>query len=167
MARRASVPLVLFSALLAAATDMPRFEDYPASTDRHGPAAPVKLVTRSERMFQTLLTEAGKKPPDFAGHYKFDIWGCGSECAASAVVDLQSGDVYAPPLAKKVEGWGHWISCVSMFEGTGFEYHVNSRLMITRCGSNFDKDGKNHPDVYYLLWDGAGFKELLHVRAKR
>jgi hypothetical protein len=165
--RQSSILFILFPALLFAGTDVPRFEDYPAPTDWHGPAASIKLITRSERMFRTRLIEAARESPDFAGHYKFAGWGCGSVCGAGAIIDLQSGDVYAPPLGGKGEGWERWISCPALFDGTGYEYHLNSRLMVVRCGWNFDQDGKNWPDLYYLLWEGTKFKELLHVPQKR
>src|ERR1700744_3199878 len=99
--------LLFFTLLLLTAADSPRFEDYPAATDWHGPAPPVKLVTRSEEMFQTRLTEGAKEPANFAGHYRFTFWGCGASCSASAIIDLETGDVYAPPLAEKGEGWQH------------------------------------------------------------
>lgn len=118
-------------------------------------------------MFRTRLAEAAKEPPDFAGHYKFAIWGCGSNCAAGAIVDLQSGEVYAPPLGGKGEGWQRWISCTGLLDSTGYEYHLNSRLMIVRCGWSFDQDGKNRPDVYYLLWEGTQFRQLLNIPMKR
>jgi hypothetical protein len=160
--------LPMFSLLLLSAeTNAPRFGDYPAQADWHGSAASIKLITRSERMFRTRLTEAAKEPPDFAGHYKFAGWGCGSLCGAGAIIDLQSGDVYQPPLAEQGGGWQHWISCAASFDGTGYEYHLTSKLMIVRCGSNFDQSGKNWPDVYYLLWEGTGFKTLLHIPKKR
>jgi len=39
--------------------------------------------------------------------------------------------------------------------------------MIVRCGSNYDAAGINHPDVYYLLWEGNRFRELLHIKPPR
>jgi hypothetical protein len=88
---------------------IPRFEDYPANEEWQGPLAAVKLVTASERMFVTRLTEAAKQPPDFAGHYRFAGWGCGSVCAAGAIVDLKTGVVYPPPFGGKYTGVAHWI----------------------------------------------------------
>lgn len=163
-----TVRRLLISTLVAlcvsGSEQVPAFEDYAVRTESRGPATPVKLTTRSERMFRARLSEAAKQPPDFAGHYKFAVWGCGSMCAAGAIIDLTSGRVYPPPLAGAGQGWDRWISCPGMFEGTGYEYRVESRLMIVRCGSNFDKKGRNRPDVYYLLWTDTMFKTLLHVR---
>jgi hypothetical protein len=116
-------------------------------------------------MFRTRLTEAATQPPDFAGHYRFAVWGCGSNCGAGAILDLQNGAVYQPPLAFGRKGWERWMSCAALLQDTGYEYHVDSRLMIVRCGYGFDEQGKNWPDVHYLLWEGTRFKELLHIPA--
>jgi len=89
----------------ASQRQIPRFEDYPVPEKWQGPAAPVKLTTASERMFATRLREASKQPPDFAGHYRFAGWGCGSACAAGAIIDLATGNVYQPPFAGKAGGW--------------------------------------------------------------
>jgi len=161
-----AVLMVCASARLWAAADLPRFEEYPSPTDWRGPAAAVKLITRSEQMFRTLLLEAGRQPPNFAGHYRITYWGCGSNCSASAVVDLQTGDIYPPFLGGKGQGWERWISCTASFEGTDDEFYLDSRLMIVRCGLNVDPNGKNKPDLYYLLWEGTKFKELLHPRTE-
>ena len=88
-------------------------------------------------------------------------------CAAGAIVDLQNGAVSPPPLG----GTGYRLaaldSCAATFDDTGYEYRRDSSLMIVRCGCNYDASGKNRPDIYYLLWEGNGFKELLHIRAKK
>src|SRR5690242_7254065 len=77
----------------------PRLEDFLVVENWIPPAAPLKLPLRSERMFQTQLVNAAKERPNFAGHYRFTYWGCGSFCSAAALVDLQTGDVFPPPLA--------------------------------------------------------------------
>jgi hypothetical protein len=110
----------------------PRFEDYPAEL-WNGVPAPVKLTTRSERMFVTRLTEAGKGPPDFAGRYRFAGWGCGSVCAAGAIVDLQTGLVFPPPLrSREKSGWDRWVFAGGPVQGPYVEYRRDSRLMIVR-----------------------------------
>jgi hypothetical protein len=159
--------LTLAWACAACGAELPRFTDYPVKEAWQGSSAPIKLLTRSERMFKTVLTQASKEPPDFAGHYRFAGWGCGSLCGAGAIIDLQSGKVYQPPLGGKGGGWSRWISCSALFEGTGYEYHVDSRMMIVRCGRNFDEHGKNWPEIDYLLWQGNGFKNLLRIPEKQ
>lgn len=101
----------------------------------------------------------------FAGRFREAGWGCGSNCGAGAFIDLSTGRVYPPPLSSKGEGWERWMYCGTMFEGNGFEYRLNSRLIVARCGWNPDKSNRNHPDVYYFVWEGDGFHALKHVRA--
>jgi len=73
-------------------TPRPRFEDYPVSESWQGPAASVEFKSPSERVFRTQIKEAAKKPPNFAGHYRFAIWGCGTGCAGGAN--------YRPPIGR-------------------------------------------------------------------
>src|SRR5437763_571379 len=77
----------------------PRFEDYPIREIWQGPPAPLKLTTRSDRMFKTQLTNTAKEPPNFAGRFRMAYWGCGPDCAAAALIHLRSGDVFAPLMA--------------------------------------------------------------------
>ena len=164
---KAAWSLALLAAALTQGADLPHFDEYPSSAEWHGPAAAVKLLTPSERMFTTKLSEAAREAPNFAGHYRIPSWGCGTFCAAGAVIDLQTGDVFPPPLALKGNGWQHWISCAASFEGAGGEFHVSSNLLIARCGHNFSPQGKNRPDAYYLLWEDNKFKELTHLHPPR
>ena len=87
-----------------ASDNPPRFEDYPAIETWNGSHPVLSLTTPSERMFRTQLTNASKELPDFAGRYRFVTWGCGSSCAAGAIIDLQAGTVLSPPLGGKGDG---------------------------------------------------------------
>lgn len=154
---------LLCSAILGAQTARPpRFEDYPVTEVWQGVAAPLKLTTRSERMFRTQLTEAAKQAPDFAGHYKFAGWGCGSACAAGAIIDLQTGDVLPPPRGSHGNGWDRWIFCGGVFDRPYVECRRDSRLLILRCSAGSDWG----PDVFYFVLDGSQFRQLLRIRAR-
>ena len=66
------------------------------------------------RRFKTRITKDYKeKGRNFAGHYCFIYWGCGSPCKASAVVDLETGNVYDGPSSS-----------------LGYDYRKDSRLLI-------------------------------------
>jgi hypothetical protein len=150
------------------AKNPPRFQDFPVVEIWQGPPAPLKLITGSERMFKTKLTEATKQSASFAGHYTMAGWGCGSMCGAAAFIDLKTGDVYQPPLATpNGTGWDRWIMCPGLFEGTGDEFHVDSRLMIVRCGMNYsDRLQTNIPDTWYFVWEPNRFREVFFVSGK-
>jgi hypothetical protein len=144
----------------------PRFEDYPVGEVWRGPNAPVSLPTRRERMFRTILAAAGKKPPNFAGHYRFETWGCGTECVAGALIDLQTGNVFRPPLAGEGRGWENWIISPSMWVGSGIDFRPDSSLMVVRCGGKFKQD-QYIPEVHYFVWDGRRFSRTSPATGER
>jgi hypothetical protein len=109
------------------------------------------------------VLHASQQPANFALHYRFDIWGWGSNCASGVIVDLATGQVPAPPLSKT----GELLACTSSFEGCGVEVRLESRLMIVRCGLNFDKQlQRNVPDVYYFALEEQRFREMAHLDGK-
>jgi hypothetical protein len=137
-----------------ASVKQPRFEDYPITETWQGARAALKLTKPSERMFRTQLANASKQPPDFAGHYRFAGWGCGSDCAAGAIIDLQTGAVFPPPLGKEDD----WMFCGGIVEGGFTTYRRDSRLMIVRC-----QEGLSEIGVHYLVWENQRFREILHL----
>jgi hypothetical protein len=108
----------------------PRWQEFPAPTDWQGPNAPVKFARPDERMFRTRLTAAAKLPPNFAAHYQFVTWGCGSVCAAGAIIDLKTGTVYPPPKATEGRGWDRWIFTGGLTHSPHVLFRLDSRLMI-------------------------------------
>lgn len=57
--------------------------------------------------------DVNKNGMNFAGHYSFAFWGCGSPCKLSAVVDLKTGKVYD-----------------GVESGLGYSFRKDSRLLI-------------------------------------
>ena len=167
--RHSIKPRLLFmlavTALAQSAPDtVPRFEDYAVIQIWHGTPAPIQLVTPAERTFRTRLTSASKEPANFAGHYRFAIWGCGSECISGAIIDLETGNVFSPPFAKDNSTAMHFSVCQSAYENSGIDFRVNSRLLVLRCGLKYsERLQTNVPDGYYFVWEGERFKEILHV----
>ena len=145
---------------------IPRFEDYVTTEEFQGAPAALRFPRFAAESIRGKLRGYMKGKPNLGGHYEFVTWGCGTNCTAGAIVDLQTGVVYSPPLTERTkwlpeyQGWG---ICAQSWDGT-WETRSNSRLVVVSCGWNYDAKGKNWPDVYYLLWQGNRFTELLHVR---
>lgn len=146
----------------------PQFEDFPAEGAFQGPNAPVQLLTFSERMFKTRLTEASKAPPNFAGHLRFVSWGCGANCGAGALVDLTSGRVIQPPLAEGSTGVLRWAFMFGFYSisSPAWEHRPDSRLFVLRVGMTDTRKFRDYlPDTYYYLWENGRFRLLLRVPA--
>lgn len=160
---RWSAGLVIATALLFAAETVPKFEDFRVTTRWIGPNAAVKLVRPDERMFRTKLSNGAKENPNFAGHYRFVGWGCGSVCAAGAIVDLKTGDVHPPPGKGKGKGWDRWIFAGGFVDGPYVEMRMDSRLLIVRQQSK----EPTLQEVSYYEWSGGTFRLLMkQVEAK-
>lgn len=111
----------------------PKLDNYPVTETWQGHAASVQVTSRSEHQFRTQLRKAAQKPPDFAGHYRFAFWGCGTQCVGGALIDLETGKVFQPPLAPKTSGEEHWIFCTSWDKARGAEYSSLRRRCSLLC----------------------------------
>jgi hypothetical protein len=121
----------------------PHYRDFAVTNIFKGKPAPVDLSSHPRaRMFRTQLRRQAAEGPDFAGHYKIAIWGCGSSCAAFAIVDSQTGHVYFPPELPYVT-WADW-------EGTNFglQFRIDSRLLVLH-GS---PEEKPQSGTFYYMW---------------
>jgi hypothetical protein len=127
---------------------------------------PVKLQTPEERLFRTNLRNAAKQLPNFAGHYSFVFWGCGTNCMGGAVVDHQTGKVFQAPLSTNDKGGDHWvISGLFFFDKPPVQVRPNSRLFIIQR-EFYGKNGYD-PEIYYFVWKDEHFRLILHTIAGR
>lgn len=72
-----------------------QFEDFAIKNLFRGVKA--KLVLNSNKqgqMYRTTIKDAYKKDINFAGHYCFVEWGCGSSCKESVIIDAETGKIY-------------------------------------------------------------------------
>src|SRR5579864_61360 len=111
-------------------------------------------TSQSARRYRTVFQQQIQKGPNYAGHYRVVVWGCGSSCASFAVVNLNTGRVL------EVEG-GHSMSDVDFevsdflngtdSEFTNFRYRKDSVLLIAIGAPN--EDAARGGVFYYLLRD--------------
>ena len=69
---------------------------------------------------------------NFAGHYSFVFWGCGSPCTGSVIVDAKTDKVYSGPDS-----------------GFGYNFTRNSRLLIVNPKDTVSNAGQNPWDEVY------------------
>jgi len=141
-----SIILVLIAAnadALAGAAKSPRYQDFAVTNVFKGKPAAVDLSSHPQaRKYRTELRRQAAKGPNFTGHYKIAIWGCGTSCAAFAIVDSQTGQVYFPPELPYVT-WTDWDD-----DEYGLKFQIDSKLLILH-GSP-----REEPRVgtFYYLW---------------
>lgn len=118
-------------------------------------------------MFRTVIEEATKNGPNFAGRYTIADWGCGTSCESVAVIDAETGAVYDGPfgqLPKAVLYYGDALRYDRDANGRyiydDLSYRLNSRLLVARGCPNF-KDCA----AYFYEWTGSEFKLLRKIRA--
>lgn len=113
---------------IPSATSTPNESDYACPDKFHGEPAAVGLGSSAEaRSFRTELTNASKKPADFASFYVAASWGCGSPCQQWALIYLRDGKVYFAPFTTSLGGG----------------YSIRSRLFVadpSKALADFQKD---------------------------
>ena len=147
--------------------EIPKFDEYPVGVWSGSPT-PVIIQSPEERLYRTYLRNTAKRPPNFAGHYSFVDWGCGTNCLGGAVVDQQTGRVFQPPfpVSKDSHADEHWmIDGLFFFDKPYAQVRPDSRLMIlTR---QFNGKSGYYPEIFYLVWENERFRTVLHTIAGR
>jgi hypothetical protein len=129
----------------------PRFEDYPVREIYKGPVARVRLDSPKARMFRTMLREGARTGPNFAGHYTFVLWGCGTGCAQKAIVDARTGRVYFIPLEFSD------INDVEDETARKRFFRLNSKLLVV-TKSHYDME--HTYTAFYYIFENNRFRLL-------
>ena len=149
------------------AAHVPSFDDYPVEV-WSGTPAQVIIKSRDERLYRTNLRNSVRQPPNFAGHYSFVHWGCGTNCLQGAVVDQQTGKVFQPPVTEDSNEAQHWdILGMFTFGKPPIRTRANSRLMVLRREYFSENRHEYMPEMFYFVWENEGFNLVLHTIAGR
>lgn len=147
----------LIAGSLAGAAEKPQFETYPPIRSFEGKPARPRFATLGQRQFRTIIEDAVKQGPNFAGHFRLVEWGCGTGCLSIAVVDVASGLVYDGPFGRLPRG-SIYLGPPPDPDTTGLSFRPESRLLIAAGCPNWDKCGE-----YYYDWTGNRFKLILRT----
>jgi len=136
---------IVLATLSALAVATPRFENFPA-TGSTGRTGKVQLVDAKSREFASVLRNAARRKPNFAGHYVLASWGCGASCTMSAAIDAKTGAVTWLPFT---------VCCWEANIQEPLEFRRNSHLLIVH-GSR-DEQGSG---IHYYKFDGRQFSQI-------
>jgi len=117
------------------------FEDFEVSKTEKV-KADLNLSPNTEAYrFRTRIREAYKADTvNFAGHYTFAWWGCGSPCQSAVLIDRRTGQIYDAPSA-----------------ALGYDFRPNSRMLIVNKPDSlgFYDDCIYCKPVIYVLDEGT------------
>lgn len=138
-------------------------------TDPEAPNLSAYLVTKPEqvsnprldlstsevaRRYRTVFRHQVQNGPNYAGHYRVVVWGCGSSCSSFAVVNLKTGRVLDIEAGHSMSGVDFEVSDFltgTDSDKTSFRYRKDSKLLIA-IGAP-DEDATRGGVFYYLLRD--------------
>jgi hypothetical protein len=142
----------------------PTFQAYPVSNPPLTGSPKLDLKSSpTARRYRTLLSEEVAKGPNFAGHYRVAIWGCGTSCANFAIVNLATGRVIAPFDAYATGtvyfdmGDGKFFPD-SESESDSFGFRKDSKLFMILGDLNEDE---NREGAFYYVLEGERLR-LIH-----
>ena len=114
------------------------------------------------RMYRTVLQGKIAEGPNFAGHYRVAVWGCGSSCAQFAVINLRTGRVIT------LKGFSstslvYFDNDRDFLPGTesddlGFRYRSDSKMLVVIGDINEDESREG---AFYLVIEGGRLR-LIH-----
>jgi hypothetical protein len=138
---------------------LPAFADYRVRISKARPK-PIRFGNnRDARMFRTRLREAHRGGVNFAGHFIFTSWGCGTGCQMGAIITTRMGVVYFP---KELAGIGFGVDGAPVSDDP-MQYRKSSKLFIL---DGYAGNGKAN-GVTYLIWQGNQFKQVRFDRRKK
>lgn len=127
---------ILFCLPLYAIAQDSLFSKYPVHNIYKGKIAKPDLKTGIAHMYRTRIRETYlKEKVNFAGHYCFVYWGCGSPCKASVIVDIKTGKVY--------EGPGATLD---------YEFHKKSKVIVVNPPDDFTRENPDCKWCKQKIW---------------
>jgi hypothetical protein len=119
-----------------------KFEDFKVSQIFDGNYAKLNFKSNpNSKRFKTRISSCYDEPINFAGHFIICWWGCGSPCQSMVLIDAVSGKIFD-----------------GIISSTGYEYHVDSKLLILPAADSNMPFLKQSSEYY--LWQDTAFIKL-------
>lgn len=150
--------LIVFFSVLSSGQKIPQFRDYAVSEVYTGKNAK-PVITKSDRLFRTRLSEGAKEEPNFAGRYILTAWGCGTSCLMGAVIDAKTG---------KISWLPGTVCCWDNYEESfhPIVFRLNSRLII--LSGLINENEKHDPaDSHYYEFKNGKFVYIKSLGRKK
>lgn len=135
------------------------FARYPAEPLLATAPIQPKMTSPKARRFRTVLTEEAARGANFNGHYRVVHWGCGTNCAEWAVINLKTGAVWFAP-EPAMSCWSSAGDADAATPPPWFEMRLDSRLLrLYECNSR-GGGGRVWDSLQVYVWNGSAMKFL-------
>jgi len=106
--------------------------------------------------FRTVITEEASKGPNFAGHFTFIQWGCGTSCLSYAIVDAISGKIvlYKPVIENLIPSYNVKSRILTFNEKNEFKYLEDKSLK--EIVNSADTESGKLREYYELIEEESG-----------
>ena len=150
-----------FAHPLICESKLPEFVDHKIKVSK-AKSRPINFRSHKDaRMFRTRLRRAARGKANFAGHFIYANWGCGTSCLFGAIINTRTGDVYFPKeLAGMSLDYGETDDEVETLQ-----FKRNSRLFIIKGYEGNAEETKK--GTSYLVWQGTKFKRIKFIRSEK
>jgi hypothetical protein len=106
------------------------------------------------KRYRTVLRLEIARGPNFAGHYRVAVWGCGMSCTMFAVVNLNTGRVITPEQFSHTIGLWFGVDNQNLFPESPADYNLlaftkDSRLLVVL--GDLDEDESREGAFYFVL----------------
>jgi hypothetical protein len=166
-------PCTTLAAALAAA---PTFEAYRVAPSTIVRPAPVVFGgNKDARRFRTVLREAAKAGPNFAGRYTVAGWGCGTACLDWGVIDAATGkvafDARIRPLENLSSDWDLYKQASAFYEARGGNREAFDQILFRRDSAllvtlGAPAEDESRDGIAYWRWHGGRFTRVHFVPAR-
>jgi hypothetical protein len=135
--------------------DAPTFASYRVAIPQAFDAPKLDLRSNpTARMYRTVLRGEVARGPNFAGHYRVAVWGCGSSCSMFAVLNLNTGRVITPERFSYTSGLYLGVDNQKVFPESQKDYGLlaftkDSRLLVVL--GDLDEDESREGAFYFVL----------------
>ena len=123
------------------------FQDYAVEIYKGKLASPDFSTNPDSKRFRTRIINACNEGINFAGHFTLVIWGCGTACQNSVIIDRKTGHIYDGFITSR-----------------GAEFRKDSKMIIMNIGA-LDKETNlielcaSCGELSHEIWTGKEFEK--------
>lgn len=136
------------------------YASFPVLGSFNGSPVAARIKGERQHRFRSAIQDGAKSGPNFAGHYTFVSWGCGTSCSSYVIVDAVDGKVFEPKTS--IVGFGNGSD---LPDGVGVFFRLDSRLLaINGCTNALFVNDDDSCGEHLFVMEPYGIRQLSFKR---